>query len=255
MFIGLIKSTVAPTANEDASSGYNVGVWWEDTVTGNVYQCKSNEKAAAVWIVRQGVAYKHGGATHYTEFEADGTLKMNGDAKVWDDLRVQILTRVGGTAPAFTSGFAGNATLYSYHFAHNALNNVYFEVQMPHGWDGGVIYPHVHWSPTTTGTGVVVWNFEYTMIELGGTFDATAATHDTIPMKDTVASADQWGHRLIGGTITPSASQNGISTMLICRLYRDGGVGDDNYGAAASLLAFDIHYQMDTIGSRDPISK
>jgi len=199
---------------------------------------------------------KFGTDTDYTEFEADGTMKMNGAAKVWDDLRVQILTRVGGTAPAYASGFAGNATLYTYNFAHNALNNVYFEVQMPHSWDGGIISPHVHISPTTTGTGTVRFTLEYTFAEIGATFNATTM-HGTYDMDYVISSNSQWKHVIAEGVsdITPSSDQNGISSIMICRLYRDGGVAPDTYGAAVSLLAVDIHYQMDTLGSRDEYLK
>ena len=167
----------------------------------------------------------------------------------WEDLRVPLYARSGGTAPAFTSGFAGNATLYSWHFVSGQVNNMYFEAQLPHGWKGTTIYPHVHWSPTTTNTGTVRWRLEYTWVNIDGTFGASS----TVDMEEVVSTNSQWKHMLIGTVsgIAPSGSQSGISSMLICRLYRDPTVTTgSNLAANVALLAIDFHYQTDALGSR-----
>lgn len=53
-------------------------------------------------------------------------------------------------------------------------------------------------------------------------------------------------------TPLPSISMTGkkISCILLIRLSRVGGNGDDDYGEDARLLEFDIHYQVDSFGSR-----
>jgi len=201
-----------------------------------------------------GVARFGDGVTDYSEFEADGTLKMNGAATVWDDLRVQILTRTSArVSPTFTAGFGGNAELYTYLFDPDTDNNVYFEAQMPHSWASTKIYPHVHWSPTTTGTGNVRWILECSWTDYQQTF----GTAFTYVLDSNIAEASQWKHVIAdpGTGVTPTVNQNGVSSMLICRLYRDGGAAEDTYDDEASLVAFDIHYEIDTIGSRTMYSK
>ena len=41
----------------------------------------------------------------------------------------------------------------------------------------------------------------------------------------------------------------GISSVLLCRIKRVAATGD-NYAGGVAILDFDIHYQIDTIGSR-----
>jgi len=39
-----------------------------------------------------------------------------------------------------------------------------------------------------------------------------------------------------------------ISSMLICRLFRD--VSEDDYNNDAAFLEFDIHYEINSVGSK-----
>ena len=47
-------SAVAPTVNEDLSSGYLVGDRWVDTVTDTAYVCVDNTNGAAIWSSASG---------------------------------------------------------------------------------------------------------------------------------------------------------------------------------------------------------
>ena len=197
---------------------------------------------------------RFGNATDYTEFLADGTLKMNGAATVWDDLRVIILTRTSArVSPVFYSGLGGNTEIYSYRFEPDTDNNIYFEAQMPHSWAGTKLYPHVHWTPSTTGTGTVRWKLECSWTD----YTKTYGTSFTYTMDSTISTASQWKHMIAdpGTGITPTADQDGISAMMVCRLYRDGAATEDDYSGYAHLLAFDLHYEMDTLGSSQPYIK
>lgn len=199
------------------------------------------------------IYYHFGTNTDYSLFEEDGTLTFNGAATVWDDLRVPLYSRGVGSSPTYTSGFAGNANLYSWYFSNTGTNNLYFEMQMPHSWDGTTIYPHIHWCPTTTGTGSVRWILEYSWADITDTFGASA----TFNMDSTISTSSQWKHTIASNAsgLTPSTSQDGISTMMVCRLYRVGGGTGDTYAASASLLAIDFHYRINTVGSRQEYVK
>ena len=55
--------------------------------------------------------------------------------------------------------------------------------------------------------------------------------------------------------ITPSSTQDGISSMICCRLFRDATNEADTYEGDAGLLEFDLHYIIDTLGSREEYTK
>ena len=195
---------------------------------------------------------KAGDSTNNFNTESDGTPRFDGAATMWDDLRLPLYARTGGTPPTFSSGFAGNANLYAWRFAFGATNNMYFEAQMPHGWNGGQIFPHVHWAPTTTNTGIIRWIWEITWVNINGTFGAS----QTYNCDSTIATASQWKNIVAGGSgLTPTVSQNIISSCMVGRLYRVGSGAFDTYPDPAALVSIDIHYQLDTIASRQEFIK
>jgi hypothetical protein len=127
---------------------------------------------------------------------------------------------------------------------------------MPHGWNKTAIYPHVHWTPKTTADGApanqtVEWGLEYTWTEIGGDFADTAIVY-TKTHTPADANVVAGRHYLSSfAAITPSATQDGISGMLVCRLFRNAtDATDDTYEADAGLLEIDFHYQMGSAGSR-----
>lgn len=195
-----------------------------------------------------------GDGTNNTTIETDGTISHNGTATVWDDLRIQILTRTAGTTPTFDGGFGGNANIFTYNFSDAATKSVYFEVQMPHSWkQGTTIYPHVHWAPEEDNASgnVCKWQLEYTWVNYQGTFGASS----TYTMNGATDVANvKWKHYIASGAGISGTGKN-ISSMLICRLSRIGGDAADNLSGDACLIAFDIHFEKDTEGSRTEYTK
>ena len=196
-----------------------------------------------------------GGPTHNVEFEANGFMVMNGNATVWDDIRVDPLsTKLGPlkqpTFSQFADDGAGSTGVFTYMFADNAEEQVFFSVLIPHGYKlGSNLQPHVHWSPQTTDTGQVDWFLEYTIANLDGTFGNTA----TIIMSDNGDGTINKHQKAETDTIDGSSLT--LASKLICRLYRNGGQGNDNLTGDAALLEFDIHFEQDTIGSHEAYVK
>lgn len=200
-----------------------------------------------------------GGVANYTEFEADGTLVMHGDATVWDDLLVPAtMTKMGGTKDpgfaVFKTNGSGSQGVFLYWFDAVTEEELYFAVQLPHSWAGTPITPHVHWVPSIASdenpSGQTVrWGLEYTWINIDGTFANTSIVYAKSASGLTTA-----GKHLMTlfSAITPGAgTQDGISSMLICRIFRDAtSVADDTYEHDAGLLEIDFHYEKNTIGSR-----
>jgi hypothetical protein len=198
-----------------------------------------------------------GDGTNYAAFEKDGTLKLVGTATTWDDLRIEPNVRgTGAKNPSFVNWSGG---LYLYDFDNAAASSekeIFFTVQMPHSWkEGSAVEPHVHWLNKTTGTAghVVRWGLEYSKASIGGTFGAATTVYAT-----TIAG---------GGDITVASEHmltdfdaidmtgNTLSTVMICRLFRNSSNAADTYTGTAGLLYIDWHYEIDSLGSRTELTK
>jgi hypothetical protein len=57
------------------------------------------------------------------------------------------------------------------------------------------------------------------------------------------------------GGLTPPAAVKNVSSILLCRLYRDTADGEDTFTADSFFMDFGIHIEKDTIGSRSPAGK
>jgi hypothetical protein len=196
-----------------------------------------------------------GDDTDYALIGPDGTVTLAGAATAWDDLMIPGQSvRVGGTAPDFASGFVGDSTMWSYLFdGTGTVEEVHFSVQLPHAWkQGSTIYPHVHFAPTSTNSGdtasrVVRFTLEYTWANIYGTFGSTSTIN--LDSDGFVPNTSQWKHLLCKNATGISGSGKTLSSMLMCRLFRDGGDAADTYPQDVAFLQFDIHYEIDAFGS------
>jgi hypothetical protein len=168
---------------------------------------------------------------------------------VWDDARTPATgTNIGGANdPAFSKlldNGAGSTGIFTYQFPSGQDRELFFWVQLTHRWmEGTILKPHIHWAPVDAGAGDVVWGMEYTkatpltvlpnstIITVTQSTDTTALKHQIAVLPDIAAAGDK------------------ISTMLGCRLYREGTAGADTYGNGAALLEVDFHIMLNTPGS------
>lgn len=165
---------------------------------------------------------------------------------VWDDSRApaSTISIFGlGTDPSFDS------TNIGYLFDSSSTETLYIIMQIPHSYkEGSNIRPHIHWEPTDTNTGYVTWQMEYkwtniddteavsfTTISIDSNGDGTAYKHQVAPLPE------------IDGT------GKKISSILSIKLSRLGG--SDTYTGDALLKEFDIHYQINSLGSREEYIK
>ncbi|MBI5540146.1 MAG: hypothetical protein HY951_08825 [Bacteroidia bacterium] len=200
--------------------------------------------------------------------EADGTLRMDGAATVFDDIMIypDATSRGGSNPPSWggsgASAFKKNAGgtsqgVFLWMFSASSEQEVYFTIQIPHGYKlGSDINPHVHWT-TATGTPSgtnVVWGLEYTVSAIGGNFPTTTTlTANSVIAAIGVPSGT--GQHLITSFPTISGTGLGISTILVCRLYRKAADASDTFANEVGLLGIDFHYEKDTEGSRTEFSK
>lgn len=167
----------------------------------------------------------------------------------WDDLRVPVTATNIGTAndPNFsqvlTNG-AGSQGVYTYLFDASAEEELFFNVQLPHAWKEGTdIEPHVHWFPTSADTGTVRWGLEYTWSSVNGAFGNTTIIYTNDP-----ADGTAYKHQLADFSAISATGQT-LSSMLMCRVFRDAGNVADTYTGDAGLLEIDFHHRIDSLGS------
>jgi hypothetical protein len=194
--------------------------------------------------IKSGTA-KFGDSTNYSQFEIDGTFKMNGTTTVFDDLVVPLTSsKVGANAkPDFDEINIG------YLFPQNdATEILYLIVQMPHSWkEGSTIYPHVHYSRTAAGK--PTFQMAYSWFNIGSTPSAPTTTLDLATEAITYSTGTI--HQINQSVSGISGVGKNISSVLVIKLFRNDNV------VAGDVLAyqFDIHYEKDTLGSRTEYTK
>jgi hypothetical protein len=233
-----------------------------DSLPANLAYTDRNNNFAVLQTL-PGALIGNYGAGNYSEFEADGTLEMHGDATVWDDLRIEPVVKATGTNdPTFTQWFtngAGSRGVYLYNFTNDILaseKEVFYTVQLPHSWAQTAIYLHAHWiSDNSQATAAVRWGLEYTWANVGQVFGNTTIIYSSTPFPADVNLVQYKHYKTQFAAITPTASQNGISSILICRLFRNSSHADDTFTGIAGLLYADVHFELNTIGSRTELTK
>lgn len=200
-----------------------------------------------------------GSLLHHTTFEPDGTMVMTGDATVWEDIRIvpNIFDVPGLTDPDIINYQpAGSGAKFKvYAFAKG--DEGYFTIQMPHSYKvGSTMYAHVHWTPGPRGNeengNVVQWRLDYSFAAIDGNFIAS----QTLDLSDACDGTDH-KHQM-SPSVAISGVGLGISSQLFGRIYRYNHVSDTWVGTGANLpifIEFDIHFELDTIGSRTETGK
>jgi hypothetical protein len=167
----------------------------------------------------------------------------------YDDVAVPaILAKVGPTrAPTFAlfrSDSAASQGVWAYQFDGSAVQEVHFAIQLPHRYaEGTMLYPHVHWAPTNADAGNVVWELEYTLANISGTFGLTALSYCT----GTAGVAYQHTLTEFAGITATAAT---MSALLLGRLARLATAGGDTYSGQAALFSVDLHIEIDEHGSQ-----
>lgn len=196
-----------------------------------------------------------GGANKRTTPSQVLASQMQGDDTVWDDLDFAMTFRSNPAEdpPVWTQ--IASTGVYAWAFQNG--DKAYFQRQILHAFKTGQSSwrPHVHWMPTTTATYTGTWTLTLTGHK-------TSATPSEAPLLTTVTrtgafdvSATAWqGHLTPLNDGTPDkaidGSAWGISTILFCKLELTLSAG-----AACVLSGFDLHGQIDALGSREEYTK
>jgi hypothetical protein len=182
---------------------------------------------------------------------------------VWDDLRIipGSFDRPGVTDPTIVvyDVNGGGVNTYLWQFQVNAIAS--FTIQMPHTYKQGTdIYAHVHWTAGPRGNEesgkLVGWKLDYSWANIDGTFGTMA----TLDLQDACAAADHTHQMSPEVVIDGHTTAKNVSSMLLCNIKRTDTGTDDTWvgtisGQLPMLLEIDFHYEIDTMGSRQAVTK
>jgi len=179
----------------------------------------------------------------------------------WDDMRVppESVKTGGAKQPEYkqlVNDGGSSQGVNAYFFDDTTEEEVFFSAQIPHTWiEGTPLKPHVHFTVPTNGVSGqrVKWGFEYTICCVADTFTTTTIT-DSVLLAPGDADMTSNKHYICP---LPDIDMTGctVSSMVMCRLFRDATDAADNYPDEAILLEFDFHFQNNTPGSRQEYVK
>lgn len=204
-------------------------------------------------------SYASGVGFYYNSGRTDSVSwrKFVGQGEMrWDDLRITLDKGSNSAVLDYLNGSTGPQIWY---FRNNqGVEAMSFTVQLPHSWKEGTdIFPHLHWTPRYTGTGNVEWNFEYTWVNYDPVTPQVFPNHTT---ETVVASGPFTGrsHKisaLTSNNIGIDGTGKKISSILVCRLWRNSSNSADTYGNDVGVLFVDFHIMIDSWGSREEYIK
>jgi hypothetical protein len=193
-------------------------------------------------------------AGNYSAFEEDtGFLMADGSGVAWDDLRFPVVGvafysaagRVDYNYDENTLDFQDNAT---------SADKAHIVAQMQHSYkSNSSVHPHIHWIQNQSG--YPDWHLRYRHYGNGdlvptGWYDVSisASAHIYTYVSGNLLQISEFP--VISGV---DLSGYGVSWILDGQIYRNSA--GDSYTGDASLKEFDLHYQIDTRGSRQEYIK
>jgi len=162
----------------------------------------------------------------------------------WDDLFFPLSQSKLGANLKPDFDFTNNGLLFP---RNDTSEYVLFTVQMPHSWlVGSAIYPHLHYIQNANTQ--PVFTLQYRWTNIGAVESGTWTTITLNTNTQTYTSGNL--HQVLKGTSIDGTGKT-ISSILDIKLYRN----DNVYVGDLLAKQFDIHYQVDSFGSRQEYVK
>lgn len=182
----------------------------------------------------------------YAEFEGDGFLGFHGSSVAWKDIIVPAVNlRTGSTPPTFAAFING---IFGFRFNSGANDELHGAFEMQHDYsEGSDLDFHIHWSPTTTNTGNIIWGVEYTYAAIGNVFPAS------ITVSQTIKAPGIANKHMLHDIVTIPGYGLKIGSITAYRVFRSGTT--DTFTGNAFLHSVGVHYEVNTLGSRTELTK
>ena len=183
-------------------------------------------------------------------FDGQNTLLITSGDYVWRDEKASFVIKStsGGNNPTweeYLPGFQGIV------FSGTTMNQVWVDFHIDHDIALNTkVYPHIHWMPLTTNTGIVRWGFQY-IIAKGHGQSKFPVTSNIIYLDHVVTANDKYRHMV---TETPDhlallSNEIEPDSVIKFRIFRDGGV--DTHNAKVHGWQADLHLQVARVGTKN----
>jgi hypothetical protein len=224
----------------------------------NIYTTKKFKPGTCINLDIESAFF--GTETNNTSFDDDGHQTMNGNATVFKDELQSLLTQLKNN-PA--DRLVENIAEGTLDFKNNAVLADYavMNVQINHDAKiGANVYPHLHFFQNQNA--MPNWMLQYRWQSNGQIKDATwKDLRMNVPAITPYVSGILVQIATVATPITPPETA-GLSDVLQLRLIRDTNNastlftgGNDTYTGNAEALNFDIHYEINSIGSNQEYVK
>jgi hypothetical protein len=198
-----------------------------------------------------------GVSPNYSRFESDGTMVMNGNSTVWDDIQ---FIATSGKVPAshYPAWTTWNGDFSAYTFAVDDYIDLGAKEVM-HGYKEGTdLYPHLHWvvNGTDANERAVKWELVYSTSPSSESspytyvFPAPQTLSAEVTLQAGVTDRTSIYQEM--GTISGSGLKTGSLIRLRIRRVTAAGTAPSN-----NPFGFEVgvHTELDTIGSRTRTGK
>lgn len=191
-------------------------------------------------------------STRTTDVAIDGqnTTLLSGNKPIWGTLTSFLIVGTSGLLGSsnpivdeYRSGFKGLL------FARRKLNEVYVDFQIKQDIDPGtIVYPNIHWMPTTNSGGTVRWGFEWVVIKGHNQMSFPNNTTTRI-VTETVQKNTRYRHRIttLNENLTIPGDDIEPDSVIKLRVFRDGA--NDSYDFNIHAWAVTLKYQIARIGA------
>lgn len=171
----------------------------------------------------------------------------------WDDLR---FPSQGINPPGAASDPTRSTTTGLLHFSGTQDNVITGVAQMPHAWkEGSDIHPHLHLQFPTANANTSRWKFEYDIANVNADFTnayGVYTVHDTI----SVVNPNNAKRQKLSSFSAISMTNRTVSSCIVWKISRlASSDAADNDTSEVVLIEFDIHYELDSLGSASEYTK
>jgi len=195
-----------------------------------------------------------GGASNYSQFETDGTLVAKGNATVWNDANVgaAMLSLPAAGQPdedeyVDENGDDTGISTWAYAIGEKSSGSI----EIPHDYkEGSDLYFHLHWQGIAApagGTDNVNWQLTYTV----GQFNEALGAPATITKE--IAIDVQYDFKITAFDAITGTNFN-MGDQFLFTIERIAASADD-YAGDCLVSTVGLHYECDTLGSRQITAK
>jgi len=172
----------------------------------------------------------------------------------WDDLRfpAQAINPAGAiaapTVDTTLTAFPGTLI-----FSGSQINIITGIAQLPHAWKEGTdLHPHIHWQKVAADAEelAVQWQFKTRVSNVGGVWSEWTSWGNVI---SEIGDPHASGNHVMSSFPVIDMEGRTVSCLVAWQIQRVGT--DDAYNGTARLFEFDIHYQVDSLGSTEEYEK